>query len=93
MGRFANDESRSPLLNVVNWFLLVVVVLSVLTRLGIERWMFHRFTIDDYLIFLSMVGGDSTYAVHIDSHAYTTADLRARNRSFVSENQSPSPSL
>ena len=56
MGRFLHDKDRrAPILNVVNWFLLVVAVLSVLTRLGTKLWMFHRFTSDDYLIVVSLV--------------------------------------
>ena len=56
MGRFLHDpDRRAPILNVVNWFLLVVAVLSVLTRLGTKLWMFHRFTSDDYLIIVSLV--------------------------------------
>jgi hypothetical protein len=56
MGRFANDpDRRAPILNVVNWFLLVVAILSVFTRLGTKLWMFHRFTSDDYLIVASLV--------------------------------------
>ncbi|KAF7596034.1 hypothetical protein BBP40_003814 [Aspergillus hancockii] len=56
MGRFANDpDRRAPILNVVTWFLLVVAILSVLTRLGTKLWMFHRFTSDDYLIVASLI--------------------------------------
>ncbi|KAE8166772.1 hypothetical protein BDV40DRAFT_254522 [Aspergillus tamarii] len=56
MGRFLHDKDRrAPILNVVNWFLLVVAVLSVLTRLGTKLWMFHRFTSDDYLIVVSLL--------------------------------------
>lgn len=56
MGRFADDKDRRvPILNVVNWFLLVVAIVSVLTRLGRKLWMYHRFTSDDYLIVISLM--------------------------------------
>ncbi|KAE8148356.1 hypothetical protein BDV25DRAFT_131303 [Aspergillus avenaceus] len=56
MGRFANVEDRQvPILNVTNWFFLVVAILSVITRIGTKLWMFHRFTSDDHLIVLSLI--------------------------------------
>lgn len=55
MGRFENERSRDPAINVVSWFLLVVSFLSVLVRLGTKLWMFHRLTRDDYLIVVSFV--------------------------------------
>ncbi|KAE8373716.1 hypothetical protein BDV26DRAFT_271504 [Aspergillus bertholletiae] len=69
MGRFRYDKDRrAPILNVVNWFLLVVAVLSVLTRLGTKLWMFRRFTSDDYLIVLSLlfaIGGSISMSVAV----------------------------
>ncbi|KOC14501.1 hypothetical protein AFLA70_5g008521 [Aspergillus flavus AF70] len=69
MGRFLHDKDRrAPILNVVNWFLLVVAVLSVLTRLGTKLWMFHRFTSDDYLIIVSLlfaIGGSVSMSVAV----------------------------
>ncbi|KAJ1709367.1 hypothetical protein NYO67_8506 [Aspergillus flavus] len=69
MGRFLHDKDRrAPVLNVVNWFLLVVAVLSVLTRLGTKLWMFHRFTSDDYLIMVSLlfaIGGSVSMSVAV----------------------------
>ncbi|KAF4156942.1 hypothetical protein CNMCM6936_005786 [Aspergillus lentulus] len=54
MGRFANSDTRDPAVNVTNWFLVVVVGLSVLIRLGTKFWIFHRLTSDDYLIIASL---------------------------------------
>ncbi|EDP52195.1 conserved hypothetical protein [Aspergillus fumigatus A1163] len=54
MGRFANSDTRDPAVNVTNWFLIVVVVLSVLIRLGTKYWIFHKLTSDDYLIIASL---------------------------------------
>ncbi|KAB8266138.1 hypothetical protein BDV32DRAFT_1443 [Aspergillus pseudonomiae] len=69
MGRFLHDpDRRAPILNVVNWFLLVVAVLSVLTRLGTKLWMFHRFTSDDYLIIVSLLfamGGSISMSIAV----------------------------
>ncbi|KAE8353472.1 hypothetical protein BDV28DRAFT_133091 [Aspergillus coremiiformis] len=81
MGRFAHDKDRrAPILNVVNWFLLVVAILSVLTRLGTKLWMFHRFTSDDYLIVVSLmfsIGESITLSIAVNNgygHHATTID-------------------
>ncbi|EAW13293.1 uncharacterized protein ACLA_017400 [Aspergillus clavatus NRRL 1] len=50
MGRFAHIDTRDPAVNISNWFLLVVAILSVLIRLGTKLRIFNRLTNDDYLM-------------------------------------------
>jgi hypothetical protein len=54
MTRFTGD-TETPAINVLCWFLLIIAVLGVLTRLGTKIWIFRKFTVDDYMIILSAV--------------------------------------
>ncbi|OKL56626.1 hypothetical protein UA08_08216 [Talaromyces atroroseus] len=54
MSRFTGD-TETPAINVLSWFLLVISILGVLTRLGTKLWIFRKFTNDDYMIILSAV--------------------------------------
>ncbi|KAJ5291396.1 hypothetical protein N7478_000647 [Penicillium angulare] len=47
--RFTND-TKDPAINVTAWCLLVVMILSVSTRLGTKYRLFHKLDIDDLLI-------------------------------------------
>jgi hypothetical protein len=45
----------TPAINVLTWFMLVTVILSVLTRLGTKYFFFRKFTTDDGFAAASMV--------------------------------------
>lgn len=48
-------DTWTPAVNVLTWFMLVVSILSVLTRLGTKYWIFRKLTVDDVLSIASMV--------------------------------------
>lgn len=52
--RFVGDV-RTPAVDVVAWFLLVVVMIAVLIRLGTKIWIFRKLHKDDYIMILSAV--------------------------------------
>lgn len=91
MGRFANSDTRDPAVNVTNWFLIVVVVLSVLIRLGTKYWIFHKLTSDDYLIIASLAfciaqsAAISTAVSH--GYGYHFATISSQNFEQVMKSQ------
>lgn len=54
MTRFTGD-TWLPAINVICWFLLVVAMLGILTRIGTKLWIYRKLTKDDYVIILSTV--------------------------------------
>lgn len=52
--RFVGDM-RTPAVDVVTWFLLVVAMIAVLIRLGTKLWIFRKLHKDDYIMILSAV--------------------------------------
>jgi hypothetical protein len=55
MGTRFKGDTKDPVVNVTTWCLLVVVIFSVLSRLGTKFRLFHKFTTDDFLIVASLV--------------------------------------
>lgn len=54
MSRFTGD-TWLPAINIICWFLLVVAILAILTRIGTKFWIYRKLTKDDYVIILSTV--------------------------------------
>ncbi|KAJ5544445.1 hypothetical protein N7513_004700 [Penicillium frequentans] len=54
--RFTED-TKDPAVNVTTWCLLVVMILSVLSRLGTKVRLFRRLIADDLLIITSLIFG------------------------------------
>lgn len=54
MSRFTGD-TWLPAINVICWFLLVVAILGILTRIGTKLWIYRKLTKDDYVIIISTV--------------------------------------
>ncbi|EEA21935.1 hypothetical protein TMatcc_008638 [Talaromyces marneffei ATCC 18224] len=52
--RFLGDL-RTPVVDVMTWFLLVVVIIAVLIRLGTKIWIFRKLHKDDYIMILSAI--------------------------------------
>ena len=48
-------DNLSPLVEIVIWFCLVLVILTVLVRLMTKRYFLHRFELDDFFCFISLV--------------------------------------
>lgn len=48
-------DNRTPIVNVLTWFLLTAAVLSVITRLGTKYFIRGRLSPDDYIICVSLV--------------------------------------
>lgn len=48
-------DTWTPAVNVLTWFMLVVSILSVLTRLATKYWIFRKLTVDDLLSIAAMV--------------------------------------
>lgn len=48
-------DNATPLIEVLTWFSLIVSILAVIARLTTKRYLLHRFDLDDYFIFLSLV--------------------------------------
>ena len=56
MARIAvSKDNTTPLIEIVTWFCLVVSILTVISRLGTKHYVLHRFNLDDYSIFISLV--------------------------------------
>lgn len=55
MGTRFKGDTKDPVVNVTTCCLLVVVIFSVLSRLGTKFRLFHKFTADDFLIVVSLV--------------------------------------
>ncbi|PWY92270.1 hypothetical protein BO70DRAFT_327359 [Aspergillus heteromorphus CBS 117.55] len=49
------DTNRSPIIGILAWLLLVISSLAGAARLGIKYAITRRFSMDDYLIFVSLV--------------------------------------
>ncbi|KAJ6126432.1 hypothetical protein N7523_002044 [Penicillium sp. IBT 18751x] len=54
MGTRFKGDTKDPVVNVTTWCLLVMVIFSVLSRLGTKYRLFHMFTTDDFLIVASL---------------------------------------
>ncbi|KAL1983175.1 hypothetical protein VTN96DRAFT_425 [Rasamsonia emersonii] len=48
-------DNRTPIVNVLTWFLLTAAVLSVITRLGTKYFIRGRLSPDDYIICVSLL--------------------------------------
>jgi hypothetical protein len=56
MSNVVTATRKTPAVNVLTWFLLVTSILTVLMRLGTKYWIFHRLSLDDYIICVALVG-------------------------------------
>ena len=48
-------DNLSPLMEIVVWFCLVLVILTVLVRFMTKHYFLHRFELDDFFCFISLV--------------------------------------
>jgi hypothetical protein len=71
---FVTTKDHTSLLNVMGWFLVVVVVLVVLTRLGTRRAKSRTIGLDDYAIILSTVRSSSDMLVGFPDNATDVRD-------------------
>lgn len=60
MSRFTGD-TWLPAINVICWFLLVIAILGILTRIATKFWIYRKLTKDDYVIILSTVSRATAY--------------------------------
>ncbi|KAL5355609.1 hypothetical protein BJX96DRAFT_141554 [Aspergillus floccosus] len=84
MGRFANIDTRDPVVNVSNWLLVVIAGLSVLIRLATKLWIFHKLTSDDYLMiaaFTFYVTQSATISTAV-AHGYGDHFATVSNQNF-----------
>ena len=49
------SENKTPIVEILNWFLLTVGILSVAARTATKLLVTRTINADDYLIFLSLV--------------------------------------
>jgi hypothetical protein len=56
MSHIDDATTRTPVVNVLTWILLITSILTVLTRLGTIYWIYHKLRLDDYMICLALVG-------------------------------------
>lgn len=57
MGSRFKGDTQDPAVNVTTWLFMVIMVFSVMTRLGTKFYLFKRLMVDDLLIFASLVFG------------------------------------
>lgn len=50
-------DSQDPAVNVTTWLLMVIMVLSAVTRFATKFHLLRRLTVDDFLILSSLVFG------------------------------------
>ncbi|KAJ5533390.1 hypothetical protein N7494_009942 [Penicillium frequentans] len=55
MGTRFKGDTKDPVVNITTWCLLVVMILSVLSRLGTKIRLFRQLIVDDFLIITSLV--------------------------------------
>lgn len=55
MGTRFKGDTKDPVVNITTWCLLVVMILSVLSRLGTKIRLFRQLIVDDLLIITSLV--------------------------------------
>ena len=48
-------DNATPLVEILTWLCLTVTILTVMARLITKHYVLHRFDLDDYLIFFSLV--------------------------------------
>lgn len=85
MGTHFVGDVRTPAVDVVTWFLLVVAMIAVLIRLGTKLWIFRQLHKDDYIMILSAVRSN-TDCLFTGSHSLeeTGADNVFLCRSLIS---------
>lgn len=76
MSHIDNATTRTPVVNVLTWFLLVTSILIVLMRLGTIYWIFHKLRLDDYMICLTLVGCLTTL---LPEHYFEVVQSKADN--------------
>ena len=48
-------DNLSPLVEIVIWFCLVLAILTALVRFLTKRYVLHKFELDDFFCFISLV--------------------------------------
>ena len=51
----ATSNDRGPVINLANWIMVVVMVLSTFTKLATKYGRIHTIVTDDYLMLAAMV--------------------------------------
>ena len=57
---FVTDDNLSPVVQILTLFLLVFGILAVAARTSVKLVSVRRLSLDDYLIFASLVGNNAS---------------------------------